>query len=172
MAEQIILKTCRVCKETKSIFEFHKHPKMHDGHRNICKLCRCKQQKQYQEKYKQLESNKVAQRKYWQSKKGKVARKHYAHSEKGKLSQRKSHKRFHAHNPNHRKAMHVVNNAIRTGKLPHPNTLQCHYCPAQAKQYHHHKGYAPEHWLDVVPVCIKCHSKIHNESVLIACSKS
>ena len=39
-------------------------------------------------------------------------------------------------------------------------TLQCS-CGQQAKHYHHHKGYTKKHWLDVIPVCTKCHSIIH-----------
>ena len=34
-------------------------------------------------------------------------------------------------------------------------------CGRQAQQYHHHKGYAKEHWTDVVPVCARCHKRLH-----------
>ena len=32
--------------------------------------------------------------------------------------------------------------------------------PAWSIVWHHH-SYAPEHWLDVVPVCRSCHNRIH-----------
>ena len=47
MSEQIIMKTCRVCKERKPLSEFPKHPTGKDGHRNHCKQCRSKHQHRY-----------------------------------------------------------------------------------------------------------------------------
>jgi hypothetical protein len=48
--------------------------------------------------------------------------------------------------------------------LPRVRNLQCHYCGNRAHQYHHHRGYAPEHWLDVVPACRKCDRLQHLNS--------
>ena len=44
-------------------------------------------------------------------------------------------------------AGNAVNYAIRIGVLPRPDTIQCHFCPKQAQQCHHHLGYKKEHWL-------------------------
>ncbi|GAG26296.1 unnamed protein product, partial [marine sediment metagenome] len=30
----------------------------------------------------------------------------------------------------------------------------------QAEQYHHPNGYEPEHWFNIIPICIKCHNKL------------
>ncbi len=60
-----------------------------------------------------------------------------------------------------KKANKVVRQAVKTGKLPHISTLQCIKCKTQAKEYHHYLGYEPEHWLDVVPTCIRCHRYLH-----------
>lgn len=116
-----------------------------------------------QKRYHQSSEGKAAYKRYNQSEKGKVVQKRYRQSEKGKANLRARKKRFNARNPNYIKAMAIVNNAVRDGKLPRLNTLLCSYCTNPAQQYHHHKGYAPEHWLDVLPVCIKCHKKIHME---------
>ena len=32
-------KKCKKCEETKAIIDFYEHPKMADGHLNICKEC-------------------------------------------------------------------------------------------------------------------------------------
>ena len=45
------------------------------------------------------------------------------------------------------------------GRLPRPRDVACTGCGAQAAEYHHHKGYAPEHRLDVVAVCRSCHRR-------------
>jgi hypothetical protein len=37
----------------------------------------------------------------------------------------------------------------------------CPDCGTPAVIYHHHRGYAPEHWLDVVAMCQSCHGKRH-----------
>lgn len=65
---------------------------------------------------------------------------------------------MHKHNP---KAHNAVSTAVRYGKMPHVSTLKCQECGKQAQCYHHHKGYAEKHWLDVVPLCNKCHW-LHN----------
>ena len=109
------------------------------------------------------ESRKKAQRKYQKTTKGKATQKRYEQTEKGKAVCRATLKRFYSRHPERRNATTYVNNAIRDGKLPHPDTLQCYYCPAQAEQYHHWHGYESEHLLDVVPTCAKCHHKFRKK---------
>lgn len=57
----------------------------------------------------------------------------------------------------HKFALSKVNQAVKSGKLPHISKCKCTYCGVSAKQYHHYNGYAPEHLLDVEPVCMNCH---------------
>lgn len=169
MSEQIISKQCHTCKQIKPITEFYKHSETKDLHFSKCKTCCLKYAKEYrqsekgkayQKRYQQSEKGKIIRYKAWSryaaTEKGKAARKCYRQSKEGKVIT----KRYHVRHPERDKAHHAVNHAIRAGRLLRPNTLQCHYCPAQAKQYHHWHGYEPEHWLDVVPVCIPCHNKI------------
>ena len=115
-----------------------------------------------QKRYHQSSEGKAAQKRYNQSEKGKVVHKRYQQSEKGKAARRTAKKNFNARNPNYVKAKAAVNNAVRDGKLPGVNTLLCSYCPNPAQQYHH-PSYEPEHWLDVLPACIKCHKNIHKD---------
>ena len=41
-------KKCIKCGEVKPITEFHKHKVMKDGHRNICKVCACRIERERQ----------------------------------------------------------------------------------------------------------------------------
>ncbi len=145
MSEQSISKRCPKCKQFKPISEFHKDKRGKDGLQGYCKTC-----------------GKIAHRKYQKTEKGKLAYRKanskYKKTDKGKANQ----KRYFLRHPNQVKAQHTVNHAIEDGNLPRPNTQLCHYCPKPAQQYHHW-SYLPEHWLDVVPVCIKCHNSIHNK---------
>lgn len=112
-------------------------------------------------RYRQTEKGKEvylkALKRYQQSEKCKSTRKHYQQSVNFKIAQ----KLYCIRHPNRRKAMYAVNNAIASDKLPKANTLQCS-CGKQAQQYHHH-NYEPEYWFDIVPVCKKCHRKIHQK---------
>lgn len=147
------MKTCRTCKKIKPLSEFYKNAGHKDGHLNSCKACCSK----YQKKYNQSEKRKANQKRYRKTEKGKLANlrgvKKYKKTAKGKATQ----KRFLVGHPNYVKARQAVNNAIRAGKLPRPDTLLCHYCPKPAEQYHHWHGYEPENYLDVIPICEECH---------------
>jgi len=63
-----------------------------------------------------------------------------------------------------KQARQRINVLVRTGKIPHPNTLPCVDCghvwhSAGRHEYDHHMGYAAEHHYDVEPVCTRCHSR-------------
>lgn len=60
-------------------------------------------------------------------------------------------------------ARYLVNKAISRGDLPRPISLPCSECGQSAKEYHHHLGYEPEHYMDVIPVCVLCHAKLHHQ---------
>ena len=67
-----------------------------------------------------------------------------------------------ARNPQRVKAHGAVNQAIARGDIPPAYSVVCESCQeAQAKHYHHHLGYAQEHWMDVVALCTTCHGKAH-----------
>lgn len=68
----------------------------------------------------------------------------------------------HEHDRSAAGAGQAVYRAVRAGKMPHASTLPCKECGNPAREYHHHNGYAREHWLDVIPLCIPCHVKADN----------
>ena len=159
MSEQILTKRCPKCKQFKSLSAFSKHLSKKDGLQSNCKSCK--------KAYNQSEQGKIVSRrsvaKYQKTPKGKASASKYHQTPNGKIVHRKAVAKHRAGNPNYDKAGHAVNDAIKAGRLPSANTWLCHYCPAQAQQYHHWHGYEPEHWLDVVPACVECHKKEHRK---------
>jgi len=156
MSDTIQTKRCLHCKQIKPISEFHKHRRKSDGLQIYCKSCK----KILSKKYRNSDKGKATITKYQQTDRGKAthnkAVKKYQKTAKGKENRQTIQKRFYANNPNQEKATRAVNHAIRDGIIPRPDTLKCS-CGEPAKQYHHHFGYTPEHWLDVIPVCLNCH---------------
>ena len=156
MSEIIISKRCSTCKQTKPITKFYKCRNTKDGHHNQCKICRSNSSK----KYWRIGKGKTTYERYSQNEKVKVnrrkARRKYIKTEKGKATT----KRYKQNHSERTKAQIALSNAVRDGKLAPITTLQCSYCPKQAEQYHHHRGYAPEHWLDFIPACFSCHRAI------------
>lgn len=165
MSEQSITKHCSKCREIKSLGEFHKSKTYKDGHRCWCKTCEKEHAQSYQKTTQGKKAHRRACQKYHESEKGRMVskeyRRRYRKTEKGRQIRIHSAMKYRQHNPLHRKAHLAVLSAIRSHKLPKIHTRQCVFCPQQAEEYHHHLGYAPEHWLDVIPVCIPCHNAIH-----------
>jgi len=162
IGDKMKTKKCSKCKTIKPISEFNIDKQNKDGFRGYCKSCK----KIYEGEYRQTEHGKAMRKHYFQSKKGKIAIKRHQQSEKGKNARKRykrsekgkaTEKRYLARNLNRIKARHVINNAIRDGKLVSPKLLLCRYCPKPAKEYHHYLGYEPEFWFAVAPVCIDCH---------------
>lgn len=56
-------------------------------------------------------------------------------------------------------ARNAVKSAIRRGDLLRADEMECQACGRKAHEWHHAKGYSPENWLDVVPLCRSCHKK-------------
>ncbi len=159
MSEPIVTKRCCKCKEIKPFSEFHKNRTTKDGLSLACKICN----KTDARKYRRSSEGIAYQKAYGKTARGREVRNNannkYRQTEKGK----KGHsQRTQVHNlkyPARIKARSAVRINIRDGKLPRPDTLQCKYCPQQAKEYHH-PSYKPEHWLHVEPVCKGCHYKL------------
>ncbi len=61
-----------------------------------------------------------------------------------------------------------VNQLVRKGDLPHPNSLPCTDCGhvwaegERRHEYDHPSGYVAEHHLTVESVCTRCHAKRDN----------
>ncbi len=151
MAETIISKRCSKCKQFKPLSEFYKHSSTKDGFRPDCKVCHTIQTIYATKKHQKTEKFRITQKQYLQT-------------EQGKATQRLGQGRYNKRHPEKIKAYNAINNAINSGKLPRPDTLQCHYGSHPAQQYHHWKGYEPQYWLDVVPACRLCDIQQHRNN--------
>lgn len=169
----------RKCTKTnpQPVSNFNNNKKTIDRLDYECKTCKAIRRRtpQYRERmriHSRTEQWKKANKRYQRSEKGKAADRarkstpdgkerlrRYRQSEAGKRVERRVLDKY----PIHRKARTAVYNAVRDGKLPRASMLQCSRCLGQAQQYHHHNGYEKEHWLDVIPLCISCHSILNNQ---------
>jgi hypothetical protein len=63
------------------------------------------------------------------------------------------------------RAREVVRKAVYKKKIPSAKLLPCAWPGRQkhADEYHHHKGYEKEKWMDVQPLCYEHHGLIHQE---------
>ncbi len=164
MPEPTVTKTCSQCKETKPFTEFYKRDTAKDGYRKQCKDCCRKTVRSYAES----EEGKIARARYENSTKGKATRYRYTQTpyaiQQTRMYQKTNKfklviQRYHEKHPDRYEARKAANHAVESGQLPRIRTQTCS-CGHQAQHYHHHKGYAEEHWLDVIPICIKCHTII------------
>lgn len=157
------MKRCFKCGAEKPLSEFYKHPKMLDGHVNKCKECNKKDvienrldKKDYYLNYDRNRPN-HEERVASQSERTKTLyNSNPEFKEKRKLEVRE----FRNSNPDKYKAQTSINNALRDGKLTKLNS--CEHCGTSEKKIQaRHWSYEPEHWLDVIWLCTKCHGKEH-----------
>jgi hypothetical protein len=187
MPDAIISKYCPKCKRILPTSEFYKNRRRGDGLRSYCKTCTLAAVKAYQQspagkeyyrryeqssagkeshrRYHKTEAGKERQgqaaRKYRQSENGKEVEHAYRQSELAKDSKRVTASKQRLKYPDKVKARNAVNHAIEAGRIASAKQFKCQYCNKQAQQYHHWRGYAPEQWLDVIPVCRVCDYKVH-----------
>ena len=185
MAEQIITKMCIKCNDTKPIDEFRKRKDSKDGHRNDCRICENLRQnkryhtpdgkklamdriRRYRKTIKGKAISKKAKSKYFnkpeniiKSRRSARERQRSNKKKKSKQNKTKASQSFRDRYPKKYKAHIAVTNAIAQKILPPAKNCKCTICQKKAEQYHHHLGYKPEHWLDVIPVCQCCHMNIH-----------
>ena len=150
-------KRCTRCKETKSINEFSKDKSRKDGISASCKQCVNQYRKDNWIKIKELMST-------WNKKNRNKSIEYehkYKHSPKGKIIHRKHMENYSGKYPEKRKANHIVNNSIQSGKLPPVNSLTCSRCGIKQAEHYHHPDYTKP--LEIIPVCIDCHTEIHRE---------
>lgn len=86
--------------------------------------------------------------------------------EKVKASRRRSSRKV-RRDPAHRQRLQArqeITEAIRTGTITRGPCAECGLPPKKIGRQnrihaHHHLGYAPEHWLDIIWLCKPCHVK-------------
>ena len=159
MSEPIETKRCSKCKEIKPVSEFYKRPERNNRPQSQCKLC--------QSLFRKSPKGREIHKRCRQSEKGIMTIKRnferFRQTEKYRLITRRHARKYRANNLEKVKAQHIIFTAVFYGKMPSPKTLTCVKCLKKpAIDYHHHLGYEPEHWYDVIPVCRRCHRIIHN----------
>lgn len=63
-------------------------------------------------------------------------------------------------------AVNAVNMAVKAGKMQPATAYPCATCGIQADE-HHHWSYEKSHRLLVIPLCTRCHSKVHRGEIII-----
>lgn len=148
-----MIKKCCTCKQIKDSSLFSNCKTTKDGLFFQCKLCKTKTQKKYRLTEKGRTTHIDSNKRYEMTKNGKTVRSAI-------------NRRFKTKSPEKWKATNAVNHAISENKMKEASQYNCANCLIEpAKEYHHHRGYLKEHWLDVVPVCKQCHLLIHNKKL-------
>lgn len=147
-------KQCTKCDKVKPIEMFRKKHAHRDGYAPECKTCareldvKSRSRPGIREKNRQYAS--------WYEKQPKATKQKSAPRSMRSLSEQ-----WYERNSGARKAHEAVHYAVRKGRIPRVSTLQCANCPKPAAEYHHHLGYEPKHWFDVIPMCRSCHNRTH-----------
>ena len=143
------LKRCKACQKIHPIVMFCIKRKAADGRDYICKECKDSERREYRKTI----SGKRCQKRYNQKriKSGEAYRdvRRWGKTKKGIEYTKRNRLKINARAS--------VSAATAMGKIPRAKTLSCSNCGEPAVQYHHHKGYDPANWLDVIAMCRKCH---------------
>ena len=170
-------KECRRCFRSLPLSEFYQHKQMFDGYLNVCKQCTKSRVSKHRtsniDRIKEYDRNrpnkkerveKVKQKRLWlkandseKYNQQEENKKLWARNNKDKVSKQKQ--KWIENNPEKRRAHHIVNNAIRDGRLFKPN--KCSLCENAEKIHGHHDDYSKP--LDVRWLCVACHKQFHRD---------
>lgn len=158
---------CRACprrNELLPLSEFNKSKRYPDGLSPTCRNCAKEKLRKWRNSDEGKSKKAEYQRHFRTTQKGKEidarGRQKYLKTEKARANSAM----WRQKDKDKKKARYITNGAVKSGKLPRPASLQCVECGQPAKEYHHHLGYEPEHYLSVIPVCKMCHAKIHHSA--------
>lgn len=136
-------KVCRVCQKTLPVDEFFRDSHNKDGFMGICKKCQAQYRRnRYANNPGVRERQRLAHLKWQKEHPGRI-------------------KDYTDNNPDKVQAKSAINSLTRSGKIPRAKDCKCVTCGEQAYDYHHHRGYLPEHWGSVIPLCRACHKQEH-----------
>ena len=150
------MRKCKECGKIKSIEEFYPSQK------SYCKKCHKERtinwQKNNPERLKIHQRNIRAKSSY-RKKQAKFYRKWYAkHGRKRAKNYQEASSLWRKLNPQFAQISHIVQYAIKTGKIKKPN--MCEACKEKRKLIAHHDNY--EFPLKVRWLCYSCHKNLHN----------
>lgn len=127
---------------------FYRDRRASDGRDSACKTCKKSSTQRWSAMHRRQNLSKVAR---WRS----------ANPERARAISCKAARRQRLRNPERIKARQAVTRAIRDGRLVVAPCACCDLKPSlsgrQRIQAHHHNGYSPDHWLDIVWLCSTCH---------------
>jgi hypothetical protein len=156
-------KICSFCDCWKPLSEYGPLKKGHAGLNAKCRACANAYQVAYRQTERGQEVTRRAQSKYYNTEKDLARRKRIHQTEKWKITNRRSVEAWQKRNPIKRKAARAVHYAVTKGELPPVTSCACADCDVQAEEYHH-ESYEKEHWLDVDPLCRRCHMVRHGRA--------
>lgn len=169
------MKRCNKCLVLLPLDRFYPHPRNNDGLRGDCKACNIRVSREYQrrdpEKWRRYqreyrEQNRekclAATRRWSRSPEGKAKLKAWRSQPEVRKKRNKLHAASVARHPERKLARRAVYRARRDGKLvPTP----CAVCSTTENiEAHHHRGYSPEHRLDVIWLCRRHHREADCDS--------
>jgi len=128
------LKKCKACGKILSSSKFRKKDSGFEGLYSLCRSCDA----EWSRNYNKTPAGSAARKLTYERRKKKSPEKRIANS--------------------------AVTCAINRGDMFKAAKFDCVECGRQAAEYHHDQGYEKEHWLDVVPLCVPCHKRIHLKS--------
>lgn len=148
-------KQCSKCRQIKDLELFFRRSDTSDGRRADCKVCKSKADREYEKRPEVREKQRKQHKAFFERHKEKIMQKY----RQGMYKQivLRSRAAWIERNPEAHSAHNSVRNAVVRGRLARISTRRCAHCGGQAHHYHHHNGYGPEHRLDVIPLCRKCH---------------
>ncbi len=155
MSYLILTKHCGKCNQEKVLTDFYKNRAQPSGLSSWCKVCILARGREPEVLERQRIRQQTPESKEWHLR--------YAKTDKVKARRKKYNRNRSIEYPEKIKALSAVNNAIRKGLLPRPDSFMC-TCGDVAKEYHHYLGHDKEHYFDVVPMCCICHRRIDAQS--------
>ena len=166
------MKICSHCRQEKTYSEFSKYYRANDGRQKYCKDCaKIAFKKWYQANINKQRKNALDYYNTHREKSiGGMRQRYWRNPEKARARSREAtkkvqdksnawHKKRRREHPEIFKAHRAVKKAVQKGELPPQNERACNNCGQMANQYHHYLGYKEENWLNVAPLCYKCHGK-------------
>lgn len=156
-------KVCNRCGEPRELADFDRDARNPDGRTGTCKVCRREAVRAKTAdpdgREDRLAKQRNRSRRYAAGNREAVlaAKRRYNATEASRDGKRAYNRKYRKAQPEKVRARLAVAYAVRVGKMPAARDRRCHVCGEPAAHYHHHNGYAPEHKLDVVPVCVTHH---------------
>lgn len=156
-------KRCNRCGCVKPVSEFTPRKNSKNGYVAYCKPCRREIYHETRDTYKRYYQQNRERLIAYASKRARLVGHGGRTSEDARRRHTEDTRQYKRNNTHKGRAHWEVSKAVSAGKLKDPKTLCCANCGGAAVEYHH-ESYAPEHWLDVIPLCHSCHMTIHSRT--------